>query len=198
MAKRLDRIVVVDVESTCWDGDPPAGQESEIIEIGVCTVDVASGERLEREAILVTPQRSTVSEFCTRLTTLTQEQVERGVSFAQACAVLKRKYMSKDRPWAGWGDYDRRQFERQCRAAGVGYPFGPTHINVKALFAVIHALPYEVGMDAALSDLGLPLEGTHHRGVDDAWNIGGILSAILLQRRTGTPAAPPPPVSADS
>lgn len=185
MAKRLDRIVVVDVESTCWDGDPPAGQESEIIEIGVCTVDVASGERFEREAILIAPQRSTVSEFCTALTTLTQQQVERGASFAEACRLLKRNYMSKDRAWAGWGDYDRRQFERQCRASGVGYPFGPTHLNVKALFAVIHALPQEVGMDEALSRLGLPLEGTHHRGVDDAWNIGRILSTILLQRRTG-------------
>jgi inhibitor of KinA sporulation pathway (predicted exonuclease) len=185
VAKRLDRIVVVDVESTCWDGEPPAGQESEIIEIGACTVDVASGERFDRGTILVAPQRSTVSEFCTRLTTLTQQQVQRGISFAEACALLKRKYWTKDRAWAGWGDYDRRQFERQCRAFGVGYPFGPTHINVKTLFAVIHALPQEVEMDAALWRLGLPLEGTHHRGVDDAWNIGHILSTILLQRRAG-------------
>jgi inhibitor of KinA sporulation pathway (predicted exonuclease) len=197
MAKRLDRIVVVDVESTCWDREPPAGQKSEIIEIGVCTVDVASGGRFERGSILVAPQRSTVSDFCTRLTTLTQQQVEQGVSFAEACALLERNYSSTDRAWAGWGDYDRRQFERQCRAFGVGYPFGPTHLNVKTLFAVIHALPEEVEMDAALSRLGLPLEGTHHRGVDDAWNIGHILSTILLQRRTGAPTAAPRQVSGD-
>jgi inhibitor of KinA sporulation pathway (predicted exonuclease) len=40
-------------------------------------------------------------------------------------------------------------------------------------------------MDAAPDHLGLPLEGTHHRGVDDAWNIAGILSPLLLRSRAG-------------
>lgn len=183
MARRLDRIVVVDVESTCWQGAAPPGEESEIIEVGVCTLDVATGERLERADILVRPERSRVSPFCTRLTTLTQEQVDAGVSFAEACATLKRQYGVRDRVWASYGDYDRRQFERQCRACGVEYPFGPAHLNVKSLFALIHALPREIGMDEALNVLGIPLEGTHHRGGDDAWNIAGILSAILHKAR---------------
>ena len=34
-------------------------------------------------------------------------------------------------------------------------------------------------MDAALGMLGLPLEGTHHRGGDDAWNIAAVLLALL-------------------
>ena len=37
MARKLDQILVVDVESNCWDGPPPDGQESEMIEIGVCS-----------------------------------------------------------------------------------------------------------------------------------------------------------------
>lgn len=48
MARKLDQILVIDVESTCWDGPTPDGQSSEIIEIGVCTVDVHSLERLDR------------------------------------------------------------------------------------------------------------------------------------------------------
>lgn len=35
----------------------------------------------------------------------------------------------------------------------------------------------------ALEILKLPLEGTHHRGGDDAWNIATILSRLVLQRR---------------
>jgi inhibitor of KinA sporulation pathway (predicted exonuclease) len=42
MARRLDQILVVDVESTCWEGEPPDGQEPEIIEIGLCVRAVAS------------------------------------------------------------------------------------------------------------------------------------------------------------
>lgn len=183
MARTLDQIVVIDVESTCWEAAPPPGQESEIIEIGICTLDVASGERLERQTMLVKPQISTVSDFCTRLTTLTQHQVDAGVTFQEACEVLKSAYSSRDRAWASYGDYDRRQFERQCQSRHVGYPFGPSHLNVKTLFALAHALRREVGMDEALQLLHLSLEGVHHRAGDDAWNIGLILSELILQRR---------------
>lgn len=185
MARNLDCIVVVDVEATCWEGSPPRGQQNEIIEIGVCVVDVASGERVQREDILVRPERSKISPFCTELTTLTQEQVDEGVPFADACATLKRRFQTKDRTWASYGDYDRRQFESQCALCGVGYPFGPTHLNVKNLFALVHGLKREAGMDGALSLLGLPLEGTHHRGGDDAWNIARILASLLRRLRIG-------------
>jgi inhibitor of KinA sporulation pathway (predicted exonuclease) len=38
-------------------------------------------------------------------------------------------------------------------------------------------------MDQALAVLGLPLEGTHHRGGDDAWNIAAILGHLLARAR---------------
>ena len=183
MAKKLDQVIIIDVESTCWDGSPPPGQENEIIEIGVCLLDVGSRERVARESILVKPQRSTISPFCTGLTTLTQAQVDTGISFKEACALLKSKYLSKERTWASYGDYDRRQFERQCQDNQIGYPFGPTHLNVKNLFALIQGLPHEVGMAEALALLGLPLTGTHHRGGDDAWNIALILATLWGQAR---------------
>ncbi len=183
MAKKLDQIIVVDIESTCWKDAPPAGEESEIIEIGICPIDISSGQRLEKESILVKPEHSKVSEFCTKLTTLTQAQVNQGITFQQACSILKKKYLSKERVWASYGDYDRRQFERQCQSFKISYPFGTRHLNVKSLFAIIHALPQEVGMEQALELLNLPLEGTHHRGGDDAWNIAAILSELLLQAR---------------
>ena len=182
MARKLDQVVVIDVEATCWEGAPPEGEESEIIEIGVCTLEVASGRRVDREDILVKPARSRVSPFCTSLTTLTKEQVDAGVPFAEACVHLQRAYGMKERMWASYGDYDRRQFERQCAAFGVPYPFGPGHLNVKTLFALMRALSREVGMDGALELLRLPLEGTHHRAGDDAWNIAGILATLLPPR----------------
>ena len=91
MARKLDRILVVDVESTCWEGEPPAGQMSEIIEIGLCMVDVAALERVERRSILVRPACSTVSAYCTQLTTLTQADVDGGIPLAEACRVLARR-----------------------------------------------------------------------------------------------------------
>lgn len=179
MSRKTDQILVIDVEATCWLGKPPSGQESEIIEIGICLLDSASHQSVEKESILVKPERSTVSEFCTNLTTLTQEQVDQGISLAQACQRLQEKYLSRQQVWASYGEYDKNQFQKQCQSWGIRYPFDSRHINVKTLFALVHSLPREIGMLNALEFLNLPLEGTHHRGVDDAENIGRILSRLL-------------------
>ena len=184
MTKRLDAILVVDLESTCWAGPPPGGQEHEIIEIGLCSLDVATLERREKRSLLVRPAVSTVCEYCTALTTLTQEQVEHeGIPLASACAILREEYRSRTRPWASYGDYDRQQLRRECRRKGIPYPFGSRHLNVKTLFALAYALPREVPLDKALEIMGVPLEGTHHRGHDDAWNIALILSTLLKGER---------------
>lgn len=180
MAKLLDKIIVVDVEATCWNGNPPEGMTSDIIEIGICLLDVHTGEITDNRGIIVTPSRSTVSDFCTELTTITPEMVETdGIGFQDALKILKSEYDSQSRIWASYGAYDLKQFQRQCNDLGVGFPFGPSHINVKSLFAVKHKLHHETGMAGALHLLGLPLEGTHHRGVDDARNIAKILYSIL-------------------
>jgi inhibitor of KinA sporulation pathway (predicted exonuclease) len=180
VARRLDRIVVVDVESTCWQGgEPPPGEMSEIIEVGACLLDPASGEIFERSSVLVRPTRSRVSEFCTRLTTLTPEMVASGLSFGDACALLERAYGARERAWASYGDYDRLQFERQCSLEAVRYPFGPSHLNVKTLGALMQGRPSEVGLPDALADFGLDFRGVHHRGFDDAWNVARLLAALL-------------------
>ena len=166
---------VVDVEATCWEGDPPAGQVSEIIEIGLTTVDLASGERVGRHRVLVRPARSAVSAFCTGLTGLTQAEVDTGVTFAEACRRLAVEHRAGARPWASWGDYDRNQFTRQCRATGVPYPFGRRHRNAKLVFTEAHGLRKRPGMAQALDIAGLPLEGRHHSGEDDAWNIAALV-----------------------
>ena len=172
---------VVDVEATCWAGNPPAGESSEIIEIGVCVLDTHEWLRVERRRILVRPQRSRVSSFCTELTGLTQAEVDGGMAFAAACAVLRDELRGRSRTWASWGEYDRRQFERQCAPGGASYPFGSRHINAKERFATAVGLARKVGMSQALDHVGLPLEGRHHRGDDDAWKIGAIV--IELARR---------------
>ncbi len=176
---RLDRILVIDIEATCWDGPIPVGQENEIIEIGLCIFDVASGLRSEKRSLLVRPERSQVSPFCTQLTSLTQAQVEQGLSFTEACKVLQRDYDAKAYVWSSYGDYDRVLFEQQCQQRQVEYPFSSRHVNIKTLFALAHGLKREVGLATALSIIQVAFEGTHHRGVDDAWNTAAVLGEVL-------------------
>jgi inhibitor of KinA sporulation pathway (predicted exonuclease) len=181
-ARRLDRIIVIDVEATCWKGDPPPGECSEIIEIGLCELDVVTGKRFQPRAILIRPEHSTLSPYCIKLTTLTPEMLEGGISFAEACALLEDKYLTRQRTWASWGDYDRLMFQSQCADLGFRYPFGQTHINVKNLVALRLGLKREVGVQDGARRMGLAFEGTIHRGVDDAWNIAAVLGRVLLDR----------------
>ena len=175
---------VVDVESTCWGDRPPAGESSEIIEIGVCVVDTGDWRRVERRRILVRPRRLRVSSFCTKLTGLTQAGVDRGLEFAATYALVVGELRGRTRTWASWGEYDRRQFERQCAPGDAEYPFSSRHINVKERFATVFGLRRAVGMSQALAHAGLPLQGRHHRGDDDAWNIGAI---VIELARLGHP-----------
>ncbi|WP_280493530.1 3'-5' exonuclease [Nocardia asiatica] len=170
---------VVDVEATCWEGRVPAGAVSEIIEIGLTVVDLDARERIARHRILVRPVRSAVSEFCTELTGLTQAEVDTSMEFADACRLLAAEHRAGLRPWASWGDYDRKQFERQCAATGIEYPFGHRHTNAKQVFSEAYGTARRPGMAEALQLAGLPLEGRHHCGADDAWNIAALVLDIV-------------------
>jgi inhibitor of KinA sporulation pathway (predicted exonuclease) len=176
---RRDRILVVDIEATCWAGDPPPDQQSEIIEIGVCALDVARREVGEARSILVKPTRSLVSPFCTALTTLTQAMVDEGIAFEAACALVEREFDAKSYLWASWGKYDLTMFKAQCHAFGVPYPFSGRHANLKQVFAKSINNKERVGMNRALDILALPPEGTPHRGGDDARSAARILAALL-------------------
>ncbi|MEO3403260.1 3'-5' exonuclease [Mucilaginibacter sp. CAU 1740] len=176
-----DEIIIVDLEATCWEGDGEyQKQRSEIIEIGVCKLDVDTGRIIASEGILVKPVYSEISAFCTKLTTITPKMVEeQGVSLKEACSILEERYNAKKLTWVSYGAYDRSMLKEQCAKFGVRYPMSAHHINVKVLFAEVYQLSKGIGMERALRMLNLPLQGTHHRGVDDARNIAKIFSRLV-------------------
>ncbi|MEV7729733.1 3'-5' exonuclease [Streptomyces sp. NPDC087917] len=190
MESAAELLNVIDVEATCWEGEPPDGAVGEIIEIGLTVVDLAAGERVGRHRVLVRPVRSAVGSFCTELTGLTQEEVDTGLGFADACRLLAAEHRAGERAWASWGDYDRHQFTRQCRAADTAYPFGRRHTNAKAAFTEAHGLRKRPGMAQALRIAGLPLEGRHHCGEDDAWNIAALILDLAARDAWPTAASP--------
>lgn len=81
-----------------------------------------------------------------------------------------------------WGSYDLNQLRRDCRRHGLQLPptFERGHVNLRKEFARVFGVK-SCGMVQALAHAGLPLEGTHHRGGDDARNIAR-LAALMLPR----------------
>lgn len=172
-------MLIIDLEATCWRGHPPQGQQSEIIEIGVCVLDLETSDIRQARSILVAPQRSQVSEFCIELTTITPAMLTDAPTFEEACAILESDYNSRQHRWGSWGNYDRRMFADQCASFGIAYPLGERHINLKKRFSALRGLKNGLGMAGALGILELELTGTHHRGGDDAFNIARIARAML-------------------
>jgi inhibitor of KinA sporulation pathway (predicted exonuclease) len=183
---------IIDLEATCWDGNPPPGMVNEIIEIGICTLDLETFERGEKRSILVKPMHSSISEFCTELTGWTQAQVDAGINFAEACKILERDYHSHTRTWLSWGEYDRKQLERESIAKGVRNPVGQHHTNAKAAFGEAYNHGKKIGMAQALELLNWPLEGRHHNGADDAWNIARIVAEMYRTQKLKMVRTPEP------
>lgn len=181
MSRKLDKLVVVDLEATCWNTQKEQrDQKSEIIEIGVCLLDLQTLEPEQKTSYLVRPRFSTISQFCTDLTTITADMLkEEGHYFNEVVNTFKKDFGLKYRTWCSWGAYDRVQFERNCEMYQVKYPFGRNHINMKNLYSLRFGLSKELGMMKALEHADIKPEGTHHRGHDDAWNIAKLAAKVL-------------------
>jgi inhibitor of KinA sporulation pathway (predicted exonuclease) len=178
---KLDIVLLIDLEATCWRGHPPTGMRKEIIEIGIAGIDYRTKEIKFKDSILVKPQNSEVSKFCTELTSITQEMLdEEGVTLEKACKILEEKYSSRGRVWMSWSDFDKKQFLDDCEFYGLTYPLGKVHFDMKVLFSFAYGLGQEFGVESALAHLGMEFDGNAHRGVDDAYNIARILQKVFF------------------
>lgn len=169
--------VVFDLEATCWKNDRT--RQNEIIEIGAVLVNedqqiVDTFEQFVRP--IVHPQ---LSDFCTELTSITQAQVDGAPAFEEAVANFQEWFGGIDGEYllCSWGFYDKSQLKKDCILHGLDYSWTKRHISVKHQYAKIKSLPKPVGMPTALEKEGFALEGTHHRGIDDAKNIAKIFVA---------------------
>jgi inhibitor of KinA sporulation pathway (predicted exonuclease) len=185
MAPKL-HILVVDLEATCTDCDEFPRTEMETIEIGAVLIDGYTFAPIAEHQTFIRPiLHPTLTEFCTRLTTITQADVDPAPSFPTAMATLSAwlsTHLGGDRAaFASWGGYDWNQLTRDAALHRIALPRFVLQHNIKQRFAQAeHGRPR--GMAGALRRAGLPLDGTHHRGIDDARNIARLVPYALEKR----------------
>lgn len=180
-------VLCVDFEATC-DSDRAAipRHESEIIEFGAVMIDTTTGERVFEFSHFIKPViHPTLTPFCTELTTITQEQVDNGVTFEQAVELLDIEIAGalgdQEFVWVSWGQYDYNQFHAEVKRNDLdcsNFLGSARHVNLKNAAAAFGKCAPR-GLDAAVKARGLEWYGTHHRGIDDAINVGNILLNIL-------------------
>ncbi len=179
--KTTNEIIIIDLEATCWENDRvPIGQKVDIIEIGICQLNLTSKAISRKQSIYVIPERSEINSFCTKLTGITPQLIdEKGIYFEEACEMIRDEYHSAPLTWAGYGNFDGEQIMEQCDWLGIRNPFSAHYLNVMYEFKRHFRLHKSIGLKRALSHLNMDFEGTHHSGADDAYNTARILSKIL-------------------
>ncbi|MCS4305116.1 3'-5' exonuclease [Chryseobacterium sp. BIGb0232] len=175
-----DKITVIDIEATCWEDEkPPENQEREIIEIGICKLNLSDGSIEDKRSYFVKPYKSEVSEYCTKLTGITAEKLEKeGISFQEACSRIKNRYNSLVRTYSGYGGFDKEIIENQCRELGTRFPFSDTYIDLKILISLMKGEKPK-GLLKELQIRNLEFEGNNHSGADDAYNTAKLLYHVL-------------------
>lgn len=202
----IDIYTCIDFECTCWPKGEHSREEMEVIEIGAVSLD-SQGQVLGEFQSFIRPHLYPIlSEFCTKLTGLTQEQINTAPKFSEAYLEFVawlaeiRDNLSKrnSAEWTStlpffqetrrlpsnitmvsWGQFDWTQLGRECRRLYAPLPFS-THINLKVFFKEMYNIKRSAsGLYRTASRFGIyPQEGMLHRGLNDAKMVAQILQSM--------------------
>jgi len=163
--------IVLDLEATCWQDRTNANQ-NEIIEIGAVKIDSGGTIISEFEEFIQPSLNPTLSDFCKKLTTIKQSDIDGADEFKKVILKFKN-WINLDEPYllCSWGFYDKKQFIKDCQLHHLDSNWVEQHISLKHQYATFKKLKRPIGMGGALKNENIILEGTHHRGIDDARNI---------------------------
>ena len=184
VSRRLDALIILSISATSWArGARPAGARAEIVEISACAVRMDSLQVGPTQTWLIRPLTAPVSDVGAARLERSASELQQGTTLPAACEGLERTLLSEHLPWASYGDYDRRMLTRACQRADRRFPMGPTHLNLKHLFALLTGAPTERPLDQALTRLGLdPVSGCS--AAARARDAARLVSALLKPIRT--------------
>jgi inhibitor of KinA sporulation pathway (predicted exonuclease) len=172
------RIVVADVEATCWKKGV-FSRKKETIEIGAVRLllDRAQSTWPEFQTFVRPRQLPHLSSFCRELTGITQENVDAAPTFPEALRLFLEWSQPLERVvLATWSRYDLWQLDLDLEAHGLP-KLGIPLLDVKKLAARIVGTKSfeETARELALDSVALP----KHRAIADARRTARILGCLL-------------------
>lgn len=190
-------LVCIDLEATCDElpeGLTEAEQaeypllvkrdEMETIEIGLVVLDLHNNfAQVGQFCRFIRPWlKPTLTPFCTRLTTITQADVDAADSYDEVREQLQAflaQYELGGYMWCSWGAYDDQQLLNDATRLGSQVMLkGVAHTNMKKWHWKIHHCR-SMGLQSAVCAYGIEWQGQCHRGIDDAINLGNLVGQIL-------------------
>ncbi len=168
--------IILDLEASCWGNK--SDKQHEIIEIGALKIDTHGNLMGEFSEFVKPKLHPQLSDLCKELTTIEQSDIDSADTY-DAVITRFKQWIDTEEPYVlcSWGFYDKKQFAKDCDLHGLDKSWLQHHISLKHQYADIKHLRKPIGMGGTLKKEGLALDGTHHRGIDDARNIAKIFKA---------------------
>ena len=190
MSTAYTHAIILDFEATCDDRKRPNPQE--IIEFPSVLLALETREIVDEFSSFVRPHHHPVlSAFCRELTSIRQEETDAAATFPEVLAAheawLKGHGLTEQNAlFVTCGDWDLgTMLPAQCPAAVPPVeclrPVYTRWQNIKRAFCAVKGVAKAPGMAGMLRDVDLPLQGHHHRGIDDCRNLAE-LYRVLLER----------------
>jgi GrpB-like predicted nucleotidyltransferase (UPF0157 family)/inhibitor of KinA sporulation pathway (predicted exonuclease) len=176
-------LIVYDLEATCWEGNQPR-ERQETIQIGAVRLDAALNPAGEFSCFVKTKDERVISEFCTRLTSVRQEDTDAAEPFPLALEAFSNWIGKGLFRTASWSAYDLAQLQLDCGRNGITLPAPlERHLDLQAVYARINKEPIRPMIEAMRSK-GLDFEGRQHTGITDARNGARLARLTLLSPGT--------------
>lgn len=201
--------IILDIEATCDDLNPPRPQE--IIEFPSVLLSLSTQATVDEFTAFVRPcHHPNLTEFCKSFTSIRQSDVNRAKSFAEVLAghqtwLQRHRFNENNAVIVTCGDWDlSTMLPAQCLASEPSVehipPIYSRWHNIKHSYCLVTNRKKAPGMAGMMKELGLPLVGHHHRGIDDCRNIAVLCKTLLnggaqLEITSELPPSKYPPIT---
>ena len=183
-------ICCMDLEFTCWDRsllNQIIRPKREVIEFGIVVLESSTLQECERISVFIRPEENpTLSEYCTRLTGITQKDVDSAPPLRDAWTALSPR-LPKPREFV-WVSYGRDGDELEDEFKRKGEPIrltDPRILNVKLSLEQRFGKKLK-SLDRTLADAELLPEEPRHRALPDAGSLAALVQKYPLSPTDAT------------
>lgn len=177
--------VMFDLEATCSNKGEFPQEDMEVIEVGAVLVDPYGEVAGTFQGFIKPVKHPKLTDFCTELTTITQDMVENARTFEvvedEFCEwVVENTPEDADVVYISWGEFDKNILKRQSSELGVNMDYLlQNHQNGKKFLSLCLGTKRQFGVSNALKHFNMEFVGVPHRALSDAMNVKLILDQVI-------------------
>lgn len=172
------QFIIYDLEATCWRSPKP--RQVEIIEIGAVKVN-ENLEVIDEYCAFIRPLlHPRIDKFCTKLTSITQDDVEDAPHFNIVIKEFEEWMGVGDTRTAlfSWGEFDRRQFLKDANLHELELEWIRYWACLQKHYSKFKGADHQIGLKNALKLEGLEFDGVQHRAIEDARNMANLFQRV--------------------